>query len=102
MDKNTKIALGIAVIGVGAYLIYKNKPATPASFNGRRRAYTGNIMGNRQRMMSGAKRNIVDNQTDVARPSTFNASGTVGQGKGGKFFKVQDSGWLRADGFAKG
>jgi hypothetical protein len=35
-------------------------------------------------------------------PSTFNASGTVGQGKGGKFFKVESSGWLRADGFAKG
>jgi hypothetical protein len=47
--------------------------------------------------MSGM-RNIVDNQTNVARPSSFNADGTVGLGKGSKFFNVNDSGWLRANG----
>jgi hypothetical protein len=91
MDKNTKIALGLAVVGVGAYLIYKQtqKPVTTANYSG--------VVGNRQRLMSGM-RNIVDNQTDVARPSTFNANGTVGQGKGSEFFNVNDSGWLRANG----
>lgn len=91
MNKNTKLALGIAVVGVGAYLIWKQtqKPSPSASFSGR--------VGNRQALMSG-KRNIVDNQTAVARPSSFNANGTVGQGKGGRFFKVNDSGWLRANG----
>ena len=97
MTKNTKTIVSVGVIALAAYGTYtlvKMRKPTTTSFVGDRRSFVGD-----RRMMSGSPmRNIVDNQTDVKRPSTFNANGTVPVGKGARFFKTESSGWLRASG----
>lgn len=47
MNKQTKIALSIAVLGVGGYLLYKNFTANKKSYTGqagqRKKLYTGQV-----------------------------------------------------------
>jgi hypothetical protein len=80
MDKNTKLLLGIGLVGVGAYLLMQSKkPKATTSFAG---ASFNDVVGNRRGFV---------NELPVEN-STF--TGFVGAGE----LPVQDSGWVRADG----
>jgi hypothetical protein len=131
MNKNTKILLGVAILGSGGYLIWKSlKPSPSLSFHGGcknglkpcpknpRKCYdpkinylvnpcsangfTGNLNPGplvSKRQMSGGvlskrKKNLTELRTDVAKDSGWlRGDGTTM--KGGDFFNIKGSGWLR-------
>lgn len=80
MNKNTKLLLGLGLVGVGAYMLWKKGQTTTTA------SYTGNV-GRRMRM-SGGK---------------MNASGLKGLKMKKSFaagqLPVKSSGWQGADGF---
>jgi len=107
MDKQTKLLLGLGLIGVGGYLLWKQGQMKPTTAS-----YTGNSVGRRMRfsgaptpnvnlkmgrkknmaMMSGKKNMaMMAGGTVEAHQSTFNANG--GAFSHGGFFDVKDSGW---------
>ena len=113
MEKQTKTLLGIAIVGIGGYMIYKQmKPmaastptadapamgeSTPTTMS-----YTGSMVGNRMHNASG---NIF--KQGVKNQIFQNASGIFKEGESTQIFKglvkqgtinVKDSGWLRATG----
>ena len=108
MDKQTKLLLGLGLIGVGGYLLWKQGQMKPTTAS-----YTGNV-GRRMRfsgaptpkvglglgrkrkknmaMMAGKKNMMMmAGGTVEAHQSTFNANG--GAFSHGGFFDVKDSGW---------
>jgi hypothetical protein len=79
MDKNTKLLLGIGLVGVGAYLLMQSKkPKATTSFAG---ATFNDVVGNRRGFV---------NELPV-KESTFEFTGA-------EQLPVADSGWVRADG----
>lgn len=90
MNKNTKMLLGVAILGSGGYLILKSlKPKPTISFIGSfsKRQMSGGVMSKR-------KKNLTELRTDVAKDSGWlRGDGTTM--KGGDFFNVKGSGWLR-------
>lgn len=97
MDKNTKLLLGIGLVGVGAYLLMQSKkPKATTSFAG---ATFDDVVGNRRGFVSELP----------AKDSTFNVVGNpsgggvgqrprLGEFTGAEQLPVADSGWVRADG----
>jgi hypothetical protein len=100
MEKQTKLLLGLGLIGVGGYLLWKQGQMKPTTAS-----YTGNV-GRRMRFNGptpkvglglGRKRKGKKNMammaggTVEAHQSTFNANG--GAFSHGGFFDVKDSGW---------
>jgi hypothetical protein len=109
MDKQTKLLLGLGLIGVGGYLLWKQgqmKPTT-ASYTGnvgRRMRFNGpkpkvglglgrKRKGKKNMAMMAGKKNMMmmAGGTVEAHQSTFNANG--GAFSHGGFFDVKDSGW---------
>lgn len=107
MEKQTKLLLGLGLIGVGGYLLWKQgqmKPTT-ASYTGnvgRRMRFNGPTpkvglgLGRKRKknmaMMAGKKNMMMmAGGTVEAHQSTFNANG--GAFSHGGFFDVKDSGW---------
>ena len=110
MDKQTKLLLGLGLVGVGGYLLWKQGQMKPKTAS-----YTGNSVGRRMRfsgaptpnvnlkmgkgkrkknmaMMAGKKNMaMMAGGTVEAHQSTFNANG--GAFSHGGFFDVKDSGW---------
>lgn len=86
MDKNTKLILGLGLVGVGAYLLWKKGQGTKASANGD--FFSMRNPGRRMRMSG-----------------KMNASGLKGLKMKKSFapgeLPVKDSGWQGADGFKK-
>ena len=108
MEKQTKTLLGIAIVGVGGYMIWKQmKPmtpvaATPPTTDATTMSFSGNV-GDRMHNASGG--NIF--KQGVKNQIFQNASGIFKQGGKSQIFKglvkqgtisVKDSGWLRATG----
>ena len=99
MEKQTKLLLGLGLIGAGAYMLWKQsqKPATTtASFGGplgRRQRFTGKQFSGKQNM--GGKKNMamMAGGTVAAHQSTFNANGSSDSFSHGGFFDVKGSGW---------
>lgn len=104
MEKQTKLLLGLGLIGAGGYMLWKQsqKPATAsfATYGGRRQRFTGKQFSGKQNM--GGKKNMamMAGGTVEAHQSTFNANGSSDSFSHGGFFDVKGSGWLR--GFAGG
>ena len=93
MNKQTKTILGLAIVGVGGYMLWKSMKPAPAQ--------TTQFIGDRQRLMVGmsGKKNLTDINTDVVRDSGWlRASGKLANSSSTKMFEVEDSGWLRASG----
>ena len=95
MDKNTKLLLGVGLVGVGAYLLMQSKkPKNTASYAG---TMPTDVVGNRTASYVGTmptdvvgKRRGFVNQLPV-KESTFEFTGA-------QQLPVADSGWVRADG----
>jgi hypothetical protein len=80
MDKNTKLLLGVGLVGVGAYLLMQSKkPKATTSFAG---ATFNDVVGNRRGFVSELP----------AKESPFTRF------TGAEQLPVADSGWVRADG----
>lgn len=102
MDKQTKLLLGLGLIGVGGYMLWKQGQQKPKA------SYVGN-MGRRMRMSGKKNMAKMAGGTVEAQASKFNASGTFSHGgffdvsspnwKGlagqDGFYDVQSSDWLR-------
>lgn len=83
MDKNTKLLLGIGLVGVGAYLLMQSKkPKNTASYVG---SMPTDVVGNRRGFVSELP----------AEESPFTRF------TGAEQLPVADSGWVRADGVQK-
>jgi hypothetical protein len=82
---DNKLLLSLAVLGVGGYLIYKNRPKK--SFMNKR-MYAGNV----------GKRGLVEPNTIQVKSSKFNYAGA---GNMGAFYDVQSS-MFSADGSVSG
>jgi hypothetical protein len=79
MDKNTKLLLGVGLVGVGAYLLMQSKKPKTTSFAG---ATFNDVVGKRRGFVSELP----------AKDSTFTGF------TGAEQLPVADSGWVRADG----
>ena len=105
MNKNTKILLGVAILGTGGYLIMKSlKPTPPLKFTGNlnpgplvsKRQMSGGVMSKRKTLGSNKKKmNLTEIRTDVSKDSGWlRGDGTTMKNRG-DFFNVKGSGWLR-------
>lgn len=98
MEKQTKLLLGIGLIGAGAYMLWKQNQKPAASFGGpigRRQRFTGKQFSGRQNMSGKKNMAMMAGGTVEAHQSKFNANGSSDSFSHGGFFDVQSKGWLR-------
>ena len=91
MDKQTKLLLGLGLIGVGGYLLWKQGQTKPTPAPAAEpKKFTGDA-GPRMRGANGKKKNMamMAGGTVEAHQSTFNANGSADTFGHGGFFDVQ-------------